>query len=421
MKYILLILCLSALSVSCAKKSDSELSYVTVTSSGDPVLLNENSRSQRSLRTLSGEETYINDYLFRGSSKCISSDLISNIQLSGSYKWILAGSAFKEEELVASKDFSNSICDEYSEIGTYDHAATSILSALVNTQNLLSQTQLRPSKVKLRVAPLIAMETQTRSRTTVYTKETYMVNNAFYNPYAKEITFLPQGRDLRGVIPFSSVPLWNIPFVASHEYGHHIFNEILGNSVNLTGHTCFDQPQDNVAASSAVATNEKLISAINEAFADLIGKMSSDKDFSFKGVDCFEHTRDVDNNAFYDGTTKSLTSYFWSEFVSPTPMRIYTCNQTNYSEIHHFGAVIAHGLYSTMKIHGGYNISVVIDWLKNYKEVYSISNGLKENLRLSLVSFDKALKSNIAANNLNTCDTLSSKFPVFDKQEVCSE
>ena len=87
MKYILLILCLSALSVSCAKKSDSELSYVTVTSSGDPVLLNENSRSQRSLRTLSGEETYINDYLFRGSSKCISSDLISNIQLSGSYKW----------------------------------------------------------------------------------------------------------------------------------------------------------------------------------------------------------------------------------------------------------------------------------------------------------------------------------------------
>lgn len=395
-----------------------EYIFINEPSTGDPILLNSDSRSQDSLSSLGGVSAKIsNNKLFPGNSKCASSSLVYKTFKSGFFEWTSLRNWLSEVVNQIHTEYNFENCDEFAEAGTYEHAASTVLNQIQSVEQLLlTQTDLLMPKVNLRIVPLIKQKIRKVEGKTVKLKDDYLVNNAFFLPQRKEIVFVPQGTDQDGRIPFNSIPLWNIPFVPSHEYGHHIFNELLAEKANKKAHICFNQKKHRTINSSV--SNAKLMAAINEGFADLVGQISSGDSFSFDGVSCFEKSRDVNSSKFYDGKDKILTESVLNEFIYPRSISYRSnCNFTDYSQIHHFGAVVAYGLYSTMKENDLLNLRSVTQWAKQLKESYEIHKTVEDNLNDILVSFLDVVDH---TQVLKVCDSLKHYFPVLNFKGQCN-
>ncbi len=421
-KNLLSLTLLVVLSSSCGiKVPQNDYKFITEPSVGDPILLNDSSRSKESLQSLSGSNVIVNNSIFKGLSDCTKENvLVDTVRKSGIFVWTSKRGKRSQKIITPAIPYSYENCDEYAEEGTYEHAASTVMNYLKKTEELISkETRLILPKVKVRIAPLINFKTQKVVGKIVTRKNKYLVNNAFFIPGNRELIFLPQGRDSYGRVPFSGVPLWNIPFVVSHEYGHHIFNEILGSKVSKKVHVCFKSTADAVKSTKKQATNDKLISSLNEAFADLIGQLVSGDTFSFSQINCFAKTRDLNSPTFYDGTRKILNGLFLDNFLNPKSRNIYSCNQTQFSQIHHFGANIAFGLYQTMKRSNLLSLNLVIDWAKDFATSLSESKSVEHNLKSVINSFAEIAIENKVEEKANICESLKKYFPIYEFTDSC--
>lgn len=405
------LLVILSLLYSCGFKQEQTYNYITMPEIGDPVLLKRSGEHFDFLSTSSGIQIDISNRHFKGSSSCYDLDLLSSIKLGGTYTQKSLGGRYFTTPQALEYPFPYR-CDENAKLGTYEHAASSIQSALKKIEDKMNDINLSLPKVSLNVAPLIKAISERREGKNIYQTPKYQVNNAYYNPRLKEITFLPQGRTAYGV-PFSSIPLWNIPFVPIHEYGHHMFNYYMDGVASKGINTCFNNLH--IHSNFQGSGNRKLIKALNEAFADLIGKLGAGRSFRFKRVPCFRKARDVESSKFADNQDKTLDENTWHIFEKNIPEAQRNCESRNVSEIHHFGAIIAHGLYEVMRKSNDFHLTQLIDLLKNFKSRYSPHHSMKRNMSLFLESF--ALLD-LSVDNI--CEILSNQFPLFSSQEICS-
>ena len=221
----------------------------------------------------------------------------------------------------------------------------------------------------------------------------YETDNAYYHPTKLEIVFLPQGEENSSANPF-----WEVPMVASHEYGHHVFGSLaLRNDKSDLKNSfvrCFEthQTHANKDLKQSVSTSVEredngivfAIRSMNEGFSDLISFYTLDNDErSLKGVDCFRKNREVDSMVFGDGTVKnfsgtilkSINSSFYDEKDSD-------CNTPDFQAIHHIGAVFANVVDRLL-------ISLDLSKDEKLKAILGFAKELGE-MKLTLASFDGA-------------------------------
>ena len=214
-----------------------------------------------------------------------------------------------------------------------------------------------------------------------------VVDNAFYAN--ERITFTPQGKS-----SVENTPYWQIPFVAAHEYGHHVFATFFAFGKKYSGSKtqvgCFskrahnnttfkhrDKPQLinsllDVFSVDNIAKNKRLLSALNEGFADIYARYAS-FDYSLT-IDCFKDSREVDSSKFAGQEDKILTTEIINYYVDSekTYSGATTCDDYNYEDSHHIGTVIVHGFHAMMKdvrLSRSERIFVLIKWLQNMNTV----------------------------------------------------
>ena len=188
----------------------------------------------------------------------------------------------------------------------------------------------------------------------------YKTDNAYYNPMDQSLTILPQSQEQKNQ---GNLPFWEVPMVASHEYGHHVFTTLAMGSSNssilgeMKIHNCFETEQthaaisemynEQYAASGSASSRGELLSfivgSINEGFADLISYYTLDNDErSVNGVGCFIKTRDVGSSEFGDGTKKDFRADVSTYMdLSYTVEKDQDCTTPDHQEIHSVGAIFA--------------------------------------------------------------------------------
>lgn len=409
MNKTLVILNLTLILSSCGfLRKESDYTYINQPTTGDPILLNESSDSEDALYSLGGEQRELNLSLFEGTSNCSSSDLVDTTFKSGSFEWMTIKRWTYEKTLKLAKIYNPYGCDENALPGTYEHAASTILNQIRKTDILLKeQTSLTLSKVNIRVVPLIKEKLKKYDGKTVTLRDAYIVNNAYYKPQGKEILFFPQGIDEFDQIPYGGVPLWNIPFVVSHEYGHHMFRELLGDKAHKKAHLCFSKAKKNRVSKKPIS-NEELVSAVNEGFADLVGQISSHTSFTFDGVPGFEMTRDLNSSNFQNGVAKKL---------SQRHVQFILNSKQNYDP-HYLGAILAHGIYTAMKNADIVHFQSLIDWANEIKIVYRPHESVRSNLDAIVAAFVRS--SSVGDKTDIVCKSFKKTFPALDLSRTCN-
>jgi hypothetical protein len=285
---------------------------------------------------------------------------------------------------------------------TYEAAGLSISNSITKTYNKVKSIfpDLELAPLDLSVAPehktLIKYKGGTDHRSQELRYET---DNAYYSPTEKRIVFLPQSEEhIKDSI--SDVAYWELPMVASHEYGHHLFQTLFKDKIfgkisdfpPLPAHTnCFETNVDYnksgsvlSSVSSATETRNNTASfatgSLNEGFADLVAFYSLDnKETSYKGVDCFAKNREVKSDSFMDGTSKDFGSKAQRLIKKEEADRPDSkCETPNFQEIHNIGAMFAHQadkLLSKTLSTKREKLKVILNWAKSLANEHS---GLKE-------------------------------------------
>lgn len=221
--------------------------------------------------------------------------------------------------------------------------------------------QLRISPVKVNLTPLI------------FRRGSYLTDNASYRPSSSTITFLPHSLQHRHMS--YSRNLWNVPMVAAHEYGHHLFENLPGGKLLPSDHqsSCFgneESPEPSLKSFRSFSTKE-VLTAFNEAFSDLVAFYSlSPSENNLDSVRCLEVSRDVESPRFYDGNPKIFDEAALRLFFSSTRYLQLSCEQTSYQDVHTMGAIVA---YSYNKFSGELTnsreekLAALIEWVKFLK------------------------------------------------------
>lgn len=269
---------------------------------------------------------------------------------------------------------------DYSKEYTYDSAAASAIYSFKDIKNLFKQIQVNIDSVKVRVAPIVTLNQEYIKDKRIIKNKKTLVNNAFYYSKKKEIVFLPQGKNKNGKIPFSAIPLWEIPFVGAHEYGHHLFSSVMTNyeeyRQNLNSNAlslCFDNRENIIknenlkdGADRKVTIND-VFSSMNEGVADLFARAVVSKKYKLESIGCFEFTRDVDSTKFANGQLKRLDNKVLERFLHNKRVRTSNCyTEQDFQDPHIIGAIIANGIYEIfdlLSLNQKQRVEVIVDWL----------------------------------------------------------
>lgn len=270
----------------------------------------------------------------------------------------------KEVELSPGSSFE--VCPDRS-----SYSDETIQGIALRTSNILHATNsaLKAADPSLELAPVslsVAPKHQMIVKFVggIYNKRSqkmFQTENASYHPFTKTITMYPHSEDY---IEENSeyTPFWSIPMVASHEYGHHVFQTLyteqivsdIFKPVALKSHNCFKShlnlsqnfDEETTTLKEEVVESDYMwsLGALNEGFADLIAFYSlSDAEFSLKTVQCFEKNREVNSPVFGIGTQKKYTDRNIKIIDGETePVEGLGCNFPNLTQIHDAGAVFAH-------------------------------------------------------------------------------
>lgn len=282
---------------------------------------------------------------------------------------------------------------------TVENASLSINYTITKTNNkvktLFPTMDIEPVTVK--VTPLYGEKVKAGKRT----QTSYMTDNAFYLPTDNTIQFLPQSKEGLALGVFGKIPVWEIPMVASHEYGHHLFATIYPRSqsaeeeLSLKGHElCFDNRVDHVHHAKHVTRNKNVdfdtvLGAFNEGFADLVSFYSLENDErALTDIKCMETSRDVDSSIFHDGVSKTFDSDNLDIFFGVADQETKSCGEADFTGIHDIGAVFAHAVDSIMSLYSSNKdtkLKVTINWLKKLNEKHYDLDALSTRRQLNAI------------------------------------
>lgn len=301
-------------------------------------------------------------------------------------KWDVDSTPLSNSIITNEKDVE--ICPGYTDYtgSSFESAALSITYSIKKTNEavLAAVPDLSISPVEIKVAPLYGKKIIAKENGKNYIYTMYDTDNAFYKPWDQTIHFLPQSEEGLEQGVFGNKPLWQIPMVASHEYGHHLFSMIYpkySEYYSKGAHThenCFDSSgnplhnhSQNVEGQSIFRSPNEVdnIRSLNEGFADLVSFYSLDNDErGLYNITCMEVSRDVDSSIFADGSPKVFSSNVKNIFYSYTQEESDgNCETPNYQDIHLTGAIFAHAtdevlsMFTTDKT---LKLKTVLNWLK---------------------------------------------------------
>ncbi|MCX6127905.1 MAG: hypothetical protein NTX25_02430 [Proteobacteria bacterium] len=211
-------------------------------------------------------------------------------------------------------------------------------------------------------------------------------DNAFYSPFADEslsesifaISAMPQSVEARDAKLYDGKGLWEFPVVFQHEYGHHVFQSLFGDSTLLSFRHYLKFWQDHPDLHQIIGDHSKsydflslkaqrehqdfrqssgyLLSSLNEGFADLFAYYSLGQAQNLFKISCFTLTREVASPVMYGGLSKRWDELIWNKiFDSNTQLNaglnelsqqspLETCSTPSFNDIHIVGAVIAHSM-----------------------------------------------------------------------------
>lgn len=327
---------------------------------------------------------------------------------------------------------------DYSEDNTYEAASTNTMFSFVEIEKSIQPLGLKLKPVTLRVAPVVEYVQEYYSKKGITREKGKLVNNAFYFAKKNEIVFLPQGKNTEGKIPFSGVPLWKIPFVGVHEYGHHLFTTLVPNHFKNIGHhhdhgvsLCFDNAHNASKSNSnedgsprKVAVSD-VLDFINEGVADLFARTVLERKYNLSGIGCFEYTRDVEHPRLANWDLKQLDSKVLDRFLLNKRVITENCyKEQDYQDPHIVGTIVAHGLfrlYEQAKLNKTQRIKAMVDWLKDLNQNYQAINKLspKEAITKSIYLGTKAVTDKYSIARPELCKIVESTFPMLQKLYEC--
>lgn len=448
--------------VSCGIKEDSsssyKISYVN-SSEGEPILLEKASEDFTcpSLLTNKQDQDVVSQFhsnwryivipfkiptKFR--SGVVKSSILNKVEYGGelSYYESLVKGKFVVQQTISSQEFKACPGYDYSQEETYEAATTSALYPFKEVENLQHIKNLNLPMVKLKVAPLVQHTQEYKSGSKIVKEKRTLVNNAFYHHEKNEIVFLPQGKNKSGNIPFSKVPLWKIPFVGAHEYGHHLFSHLLKNyfkEKKVFGHNrlslCFNtnhqhgvhihkasKQQENVARKVTV---HDVMDSLNEGIADLFARTILERKFNLSGIGCFEYTRDVENERLANWDVKKLDENVFETFLSSKRVETSNCyKEQDYQDPHIIGAIVAHGLYKLFEL-GNFSkeerVESLILWLKSMDRSYYTNRnlGVKQFMEKNLSTAIRMIRDRKSIPQDKVCDVISKHFPTIKAEYNC--
>ncbi len=330
------------------------------------------------------------------------------------------------------------VCPELTHIenNTVENATLMVHYIINKTNNGFVNNGIVLDKVSFKVAPYISTAQRVIGGPfdipRLQMRGGVKTDNASFNFSTREIVFLPQSEEGINANLFGKVPLWEIPMVASHEFGHHGFSSIMTRHFQKTKehkvHLCFDNQATETFASPNSNSSRKTdideaIRALNEGFADMVSYYSlTDEEASLKDITCMEESRDISFDKFKDGQKKIFSSKVISimnnKNVIPSPR---DCKIPDFQEIHDLGAVfasVADKLMSRTITDKAQKLSILINWLEKLNQEYDsklASADIKNTFEISYellakVLVDKGYESDTA----ELCTFLGTKFSSMD-------
>lgn len=290
--------------------------------------------------------------------------------------------------------------------------------------------EIKMAPISLSIGPLILRSMVTRNWDGELEKQSmYMTDNAFYSPASASITFLPHSKLVKE--SGFKANFWEVPMVASHEYGHHVFQSIFKGAMSPL--ECFGSTVKKKSFNKGLNLNrsvkqEDVMTAYNEGFADLIAHYTLDpKERDVHDVKCLEISRDVASPVFYNGKPKifdeeALRLFFasYNDYTNGT------CEDHSYQDVHVIGAIFAH---TADKFLGNFTndndekLVAIVEWvkyLKAEKKKYLLAtpqNFMKQTMtefvKMSLTNFGKTLDA-------GNCKLVKEIYPQLEIDE-CSK
>jgi hypothetical protein len=252
----------------------------------------------------------------------------------------------------------------------------------------------------------------------------YETDNAYYDSEEKTITFLPQSKWYKE--KENNTPYWQIPMVASHEYGHHIFQTLILNNISsevkhsaacFQNHTTIKNMVYKVQGGKRNNKSRFAMGSMNEGFADLIAFYSlGDNERKLTAVECFTKNREVESPIFASGKSKAFDTNALNLINSAKSYRPdRSCNTPDYQEVHDVGALFAYGvnyLVSKATTDKSKKLAIILKFAKLLAIEYPSNKDLEAGEFL-FSSMELALKTAIdetSMYNLNNCALMDELF-----------
>lgn len=313
-------------------------------------------------------------------------------------------------------------------------------SAALNTSYFINKTHLRFSSlfpdlnitpITLNISPEILRSTLIKNYVGDIIKTTsYMTDNAFYMPATSNVTFLPHSRERKA--EGLELNYWEVPMVASHEYGHHLFQMIYKSEALRSPHmhNCFGTLRKSLSEKNRFGrkvTIDDVINSYNEGFADLVSWYTLDPvERKVNGVKCLETSRDIGSAKFYNGKSKVLSQEVLRSFFSPYPLSTNgTCEDSSYQETHVLGAVFAYTadrFLSKLNYSDDEKLQILVEWvkyLKNERKKYLLASP-EDYLKSTISGFIKISLDKHGKNfDRKICSQIRMLYPDFNLKE-CS-
>ena len=196
----------------------------------------------------------------------------------------------------------------------------------------------------------------------------------------------------------SGLNLWEVPFVMSHEFGHHVFHHYLGDAskkVGLNTNENFSlegifrsSNSRRTGTMSLTATSEAqfAIDGINETFADLFAYFAGNgvKD-QVKGIDCLADSRDPASPVYADGNRKGMNADAIARYEGRMPAaKNKGCATPNFDGEHDIASALGQPIANFIELSfpnsdGKTRAQVLLAWLTKLDKLFL---GPKSNIRI---------------------------------------
>jgi hypothetical protein len=318
------------------------------------------------------------------------------------------------------------VCDEEVgfDRGTFESAGLNAGYFISKTnskiKSILPSVSIRP--IALVVGPVIKTVVQTTKGSVIEQQTLYQTDNAYYQPGADMIVILPHSQAMKEK---QDASYWEVPMVASHEYGHHIFSTLAPNVFieDAAMGMCFGhQHRKNTAVDETAAstprtvTNFDILMGFNEGFADLMAFYTlSEQERGLKGVIGLETAREVDSGVFPSGNKKAFSDFALYAYFYP----IKAWTEDGLQDGHTLGAIFAHGVETFMNSQGATNdqkLEATLTWLQNVNEKHTEMKKLepKAYLKQLVVMFiENAMTKLGKTQDAASCAQLETIYPTM--------